>query len=166
MFRNILVSVDGSDDADDALTEAIDLVQATHGQLTMITAVQQLAPGAYSGLAAGYAAALSAELQREAAEILRTAERRVPDGVSVTTILTEDPIRPALLDRIRDGDYDLVVMGSRGRGAVRAALLGSVSHYVLNHSPVPVLVVHHERETDESGDESADESSADETAGS
>jgi nucleotide-binding universal stress UspA family protein len=57
-------------------------------------------------------------------------------------VLSEQPVRVALCRQIADGDHDLVVMGSRGRGAVRAALLGSVSHYVLHHSPVPVLIVH------------------------
>ena len=67
--------------------------------------------------------------------------RAFPD-VSVTTVLTTQPVPRALLRQIDEGHYDLVVMGSRGRGAVRSALLGSVSHDVLHHSPVPVLIAH------------------------
>ncbi len=62
----------------------------------------------------------------------------------MTTILTAQPIRSALMRETRSGRYDLVVMGSRGRGAFRSATLGSVSHYVLHHSPIPVLIVHAE----------------------
>jgi hypothetical protein len=78
--------------------------------------------------------------------ILRTAVERVPDRVSVSTVLSSEPVRPALIDQISTGQHDLVVMGSRGRGALRSVLLGSVSHYVLHHSPVPVLIMHAESE--------------------
>ena len=47
-----------------------------------------------------------------------------------------------LLKRAAAANHDLIVMGSRGRGAVRSAVLGSVSHFVLNHAAVPVLIVH------------------------
>ena len=66
----------------------------------------------------------------------------MPDHLSVTTVLSTEPVEPSLIRQIKNGHHDLVVMGSRGRGAMRSALLGSVSHYVLHHSPVPVLIVH------------------------
>ena len=66
----------------------------------------------------------------------------------MTAVLSEQPIRVALRRQIADGHHDLVVMGSRGRGAVRAALLGSVGHYVLHHSAIPVLIVHADRSRD------------------
>jgi nucleotide-binding universal stress UspA family protein len=86
-----------------------------------------------------------ADTRARAEAILRRALDQVPDDLPVSTVLTDQPIRPALIRQIKDGHHDLVVMGSRGRGAARSALLGSVSHYVLHHSPVPVLIVHAER---------------------
>jgi nucleotide-binding universal stress UspA family protein len=142
MFRNILVAVDGSPHADRALDEAIDIARGSHARLTIITGAAEPRTASMIALASGAAAALGPALMQQAERAIRTAADRVPDDVSVTTILTEKPIRQAILERIEDGRHDLVVMGSRGRGTVRSAVLGSVSHHVLHHSPVPVLVVH------------------------
>ena len=142
MFHNILVAVDGSAHADRALSEAIDIARGSRARLTIITGVPEPRAGTMIALASAATAALGPELLKEADGILRAAADRVPDDISVTTILTEDPIRSAIVRRIAEGHHDLVVMGSRGRGAVRSAVLGSVSHHVLHHSPVPVLIVH------------------------
>jgi nucleotide-binding universal stress UspA family protein len=152
VFRNILVAVDGSPHADRALSEAIDIARGSRARLTLITAVPEPRAGVTMALAAGAAATLGPALVREADRVVRAATDRVPDDISVTTILTEDPIRSAIMTRIREGDHDLVVMGSRGRGTVRSAVLGSVSHYILHHSPVPVLIVHADPEPGPEGD--------------
>jgi len=144
MFHNILVAVDGSAHADQALTHAIDLAESEHTRLTLMTAAGDLPTSAFL-IAAGVTGQLIEDARAEAAAILRRARDRVPDDLPVTTVLTDQPIRRALIDQIKAGHHDLVVMGSRGRGAVRAALLGSASHYVLNHSPIPVLIVHADR---------------------
>jgi nucleotide-binding universal stress UspA family protein len=144
MFHNILVAVDGSPHADQALADAIDLAQAQHARLTLITAIMPPPAIAYLG-ATGAAAATMTRAAEDAAEsILRRACAEVPDDLPVTTIMSREPVLQALIHQVKAGHHDLVVMGSRGRGAVRSALLGSVSHYVLHHSPVPVLIVHAE----------------------
>jgi nucleotide-binding universal stress UspA family protein len=145
MFQNILLATDGSPDSDLALTQAIDLAERENALLTLFSAVVGPPPAAYFGGGAATAATLARDAEGSTEAILREAAERVPDHVSVRTVMSDKPVRQALLDQIATGDHDLVVMGSRGRGAVRAALLGSVSHYLLNHSPVPVLVVHAER---------------------
>jgi nucleotide-binding universal stress UspA family protein len=143
MFRKILVAVDGSEHAEAALAQAIDLAQSEHAQLTVMTAVTPVPPTSYATPGA-VTPGLLESIQAEAEDLLRTARDRVPDDLPVHTVLSEQPVRHALLHEIDAGGHDLVVMGSRGRGAVRSALLGSVSHHVLHHSPVPVLIVHAE----------------------
>jgi nucleotide-binding universal stress UspA family protein len=144
MFHSILVAVDGSAHADQALTHAIDLARCEHARLTLMTGVLGPPALAYLGAAPEAITALSRDAEADAEAVLLRARRRIPSDVTVTTILSRHPIADALIGQIKDGHHDLVVMGSRGRGAVRSVLLGSVSHYVLHHSPVPVLIVHAE----------------------
>jgi nucleotide-binding universal stress UspA family protein len=139
MFLNILVLVDGSPDAQEALSHAIDLAGSERSRLTVLTAVAPPPPMAALG---GVDALAIRGAETEANQILGRARNQVPDDLPVTTLLADRPIREAVIRQVAEGHHDLVVMGSRGRGAVRSALLGSVSHFVLDHSPVPVLIVH------------------------
>lgn len=142
MFHNILVAVDASADAQLALTYAIDLAERGHARLTLFTASAKPPVTAYWGFSAAGLIGFFERADREAEAIAQRARGRIPNDVSVTTVVTSERIGPALVCQIRAGHHDLVVMGSRGRGRVRSLILGSVSHYVLHHSPVPVLIAH------------------------
>jgi nucleotide-binding universal stress UspA family protein len=144
VFRNILAAIDGSPDSDEALTQAVDLAESEHARLTLFSSINTPPAVAYSGVGGDVVTELTKEAESDTEKVLREALERVPDGVSVTTIMSSEPARPAVLRQLEQGQHDLLVMGSRGRGAVRSVLLGSVSHYVLHHSPVPVLIVHAE----------------------
>jgi nucleotide-binding universal stress UspA family protein len=147
MFHRILVAVDNSPDATQALTQAIDLARTEHAHLTLMTGVAQVPASAYLEPGAPISS-MTDDARASAETILSEALLAVPSELSVTTVLTDKPIRAALIDQIHTGEYDLVLMGSRGRGAVRSGLLGSVSHYVLNHSRTPVLIVQAEASQD------------------
>jgi nucleotide-binding universal stress UspA family protein len=162
MFRNILVCVDGSAHAERALSEAIDLATAERSRLTILTAIPRPPYWACNPVTAAAVEPLAADLAAEAKATLKAAVDRVPESIPVTKILTREPIREALMARLRSGEHDLLVMGSRGRGALTASILGSVSHYALNHSEVPVLIIHTEDEAERqrTGDDVSEASSA------
>jgi nucleotide-binding universal stress UspA family protein len=146
VFRNILVCVDGSPQSDRALREAIDVADCQNSRLTILTAIVRPPAWANTPMTAAGVEPLAVELAREARQTMCRAVDSVPDCIPVTKILTEEPIRDVLIEQIRTGRYDLVVLGTRGRGAVAASLRGSLSRYALHHSPVPVLIVRAEEE--------------------
>jgi len=119
MFHSILVAIDGSADAERALAQAIDLAESEHAPLTLFSAVVMPPAGAYLGGGSSVAAELAGEAEGEAEALLRTAVERVPNCVSVSTVLSRDAVRPALIRQIKDGAHDLVVMVRAG--AVRFA---------------------------------------------
>ena len=86
-------------------------------------------------------AQLAADAEHQAQAALREAEARVPRELPVTTVLTHGRAGPRIVERALEGGHDLVVVGSRGFGETLSVILGSVSHHVLHHAPMPVLVV-------------------------
>jgi nucleotide-binding universal stress UspA family protein len=137
MFRSILIAWDGSRHARRALSEAIDIAQTQGSRLTLLTVAAPI-----HVWAGPYVPPVPEDELAQAAErIAEEGEELVPDGIPVSSRTAAGSPGPELLKRVAAAGHDLIVMGSRGRGAVRSAVLGSVSHYVLNHARVPVLIV-------------------------
>jgi nucleotide-binding universal stress UspA family protein len=139
-YRHVLLAFDGSPDADLALAHAVAMAQVYRARLTIVAVVPP--PPLLAWQAPGGMRGIHDEEQSELAEQLRKAADGVPDDLSVTTrLLDGDPARE-ILHAAGDGDHDVIVMGSRGRGRVSAALLGSVSNHVMHDAEVPVVVIH------------------------
>jgi nucleotide-binding universal stress UspA family protein len=137
MFKSILVAWDGSEHAKRALAEAVDLARTQDARLTLQTVAAPL------HVWPGYVLPISqADLDSAAEKTLAEGEALVPDGIPVSGRTAAGDPGTELVKRAAAAGDDLIVMGSRGRGAVRSAFLGSVSHFVLNHATVPVLIVH------------------------
>jgi nucleotide-binding universal stress UspA family protein len=142
-YRNVLLAYDGSADAELALAHAIAMAQVYRARMRIVAVTPP--PPLLAWQAPGGMRAIHDAEQSELSEKLRAAADAVPDDLSVTTqLLDGDPAR-AILAAAREHDHDVIVLGSRGRGRVSAALLGSVSNRVMHDAEVPVIVIHRPR---------------------
>jgi nucleotide-binding universal stress UspA family protein len=81
------------------------------------------------------------EIERGARDVLAmvAADVGIADDAERRVVL--GPASEALVEAARDDDATLIVVGSRGMGGLRSALLGSVSSSVLREADRPVVVV-------------------------
>ena len=139
----VVVGVDGSPPARAALRTAL---TAAADRSTGLVVLSSYASDLYWLGEAGVVVPLVDDVrgatQRLTEELVAEvrAEVAAAAGVPVTVEVTPEPPAAGLV--ARSADAALVVVGNRGRGAVRSALLGSVALHTVTHARCPVVVVH------------------------
>lgn len=139
MLAKILVAVDGSAYADRAFEMAADLAQKYGSRLLVLYVV----PGPAGGRtmpASAHVSEARLDLGAQVVDAYRIkAEEKNLQNATRTLLKRGDPAQ-VIIETALAEKCDLVVMGSRGRGALKQLLMGSVSHKVTNQAGCPVLV--------------------------
>lgn len=139
----ILLATDGSEDAELALETAVDLTNNTSSELHVITVGGEYHPTIETSAQPELLEETLRELERGAKEILERPVNKIEEaGGKVTQhhLRMGNPAE-AIVGQADEMNAGLIVVGSRGLGGIRRALMGSVSDSVARHAHCPVLVV-------------------------
>jgi nucleotide-binding universal stress UspA family protein len=140
----ILVATDGSREAELAVTTAADLAKSTDSELHVVHVGE--IPLVYHPERHAYRAEYE-EHEKEAQQLLEAEVARIKEaGASVaqshlTLGRANARVAEEIVELAQSIDAGLIVMGSRGQGRLRRALVGSVSDSVLRHAHCPVTIV-------------------------
>lgn len=147
---DILVAVDGSPEAEDALARATDIADATDGTITAVHAVDPAVPAAGGSDPFGDTSDADRQL---IVESVATAEERGLDflenaaaiaaelGHDIDTELVYGAPVDALTDYAAEGDFDTIYVGHRGLSERRETMVGSVAKQLVERADRPVTVV-------------------------
>jgi nucleotide-binding universal stress UspA family protein len=143
-LARIVVSIDGSEDSDRALSLAKELAERFGAALTLLTVVPPTVVPSYGGPVFEPPNLESMEAIYD--DVLATRKARVttPGIPKVETVRREGIVVEELLAYLEKERPDLFIMGSRGLSAGRRLFMGSVSDALVHHAPCPVLVVRHQ----------------------
>lgn len=141
-MKKILISTDGSDNANKALVKGKNIAKDLNAEVTIITVVKEITTN--PELTIDYSEVEKEQKQEveSGKELLKQSLKNFKDfnGEVDLKVLKGNPAE-MIIREIEDNDYSMVIMGSRGLGTFSRTMLGSVSHKVLNHSNIDVLIV-------------------------
>jgi nucleotide-binding universal stress UspA family protein len=142
MIRKILVSVDGSEHADRALDFALDLAQKYSSEILILTVVNYDMAFASDDprLFEVYKNGVDVFHKKVLSDALEKAKKIAPN-LTVAAKLMEGHPADKIIETAEKENYDLIVMGRRGRGHLTHMLLGSVSDRVADLSPCALLLI-------------------------
>ncbi len=130
----ILVAYDGSEFANRALKEAVDLAQKFNGSVTLLHVFWEGEVKKYE----------ETEIRDQPTmQLMENAEKILKSSKVKHELRSERSNDPpyVILKAAEEGEFDYIAMGSRGRGGAKAWILGSVSSRVVAESSCPVIVV-------------------------
>jgi nucleotide-binding universal stress UspA family protein len=137
---HILLATDGSPHAHLAAGVAIDLAKSTGSRLHVVAVGRTFPAAVYDE----YAESRREDLRREAQEVLDEQVRKIEESggeVAIAHLKLDEQRDEAIVHLAEDIDAGLIVIGSRGFGGMKRALMGNVADSVVRHAHCPVLVV-------------------------
>jgi nucleotide-binding universal stress UspA family protein len=140
-MATIVVGVDGSDGAQEALRVALEEAKLRGARLRVISAwhISTMAFGT-GGLIPDINPTLFEESTNVALDAAIAALGEHAHGVEIERVVRRGQAAQVLVDEARGAD--LLFVGSRGHGGIAGLLLGSVSHQCAMYAPCPVVIVH------------------------
>ena len=143
--RNVLVAVDGTPEAWDAVGLGVQIVRASRGRLTLLTVV--VPPPAWTQVGL-FAPPADGDAERAAEQRLRELADAIPDDIPVTIQLLHGDAAHLIARHAEQGNHDLVVLAAHEHGPIGAAI-ESVQRRLLKCTRVPVLAIRRPHAADE-----------------
>ena len=138
----ILLATDGSPHAEAAARTAVELAEATGSKLHVVAVGRSFPSVVYESYTETEAG--RRDLRQEAQDILDEQVRKIEEAggkVAIAHLKMGERRDEAIVHLAEDIGAGLIVIGSRGLGGIRRALMGSVADSVVRHAHCPVLVV-------------------------